>query len=69
MQGSITRAWLDVMGVLFVDDTYLYIMDVCHRSHQALWKDMQDFTTTWGHLLTATGGALKPAKCFYYLDD
>ncbi len=57
------------MGVLFVDDTDLYIMDVCHRSRQALWQDVQDSTTTWGHLLTAIGGALKPVKCFYYLAD
>ncbi len=30
---------------------------------------MQDSTTTWGHLLTATGGSLKSAKCLYYLSD
>ncbi len=42
-------------------------MDACHKSHQALWQDMQDSATTWGHLLTANGGALKLVKCFYYL--
>ncbi len=57
------------MGVMFVDDMDLHIMDACHKRFQALWQDMQDSTTTWGHLLTATGGALKPAKCFYYLVD
>jgi hypothetical protein len=28
---------------------------------------LQDAVTNWGRLLIATGGALKPAKCFYHL--
>ena len=57
------------MGVLFVDDTDLYIMDECIKSEYDLWHETQDATTSWGKLLLATGGALKPEKCFYYLVD
>jgi hypothetical protein len=28
---------------------------------------LQESITNWGKLLLATGGALKPSKCFYYL--
>ena len=68
-QAPITRAWLDVMGVLFVDDTDLYIMDECIKSGYDLWYKTQEATTAWGKLLIATGGALKPEKCFYYVVD
>ncbi len=28
---------------------------------------LQGSVTNWGRLLTATGGLLKPSKCFYHL--
>ena len=28
---------------------------------------LQESIISWGHLLFATGGALKPAKCFYHI--
>jgi len=66
VQSPITRVWLDIMGVLYVDDTDLLIMDVCLKSPYDLWQQSQDATTSWGKLLLATGGVLKPPKCFYY---
>jgi len=69
MESPITRVWLDVIGVLYVDDTDLYIMDRCIRSEYDLWQETQGATTSWGKLLLATGGALKPEKCFYYMVD
>ena len=30
-------------------------------------EDLQDAVINWGKLLIAMGGALKPAKCLYYL--
>ena len=57
------------MGVLFVDDTDLYIMDAFIQSDYNLWYETQSATMSWGELLLATGGALKPEKCFYYLVD
>ena len=41
MESPITRVWLDVMGVLYVDDTDLYIMDECIRSEYDLWQETQ----------------------------
>ena len=69
MESPVTRAQLDVAGVLYVDDTDLYIMDECLKSPVDLWQETQSATTSWGKLLLATGGALKPAKCFYYMVD
>ena len=37
MESTNTIVWLDVMGVLYVDDTNLYIMDKCIRSEYTLW--------------------------------
>ena len=57
-------------AVLFVDDTDLLHMDMTRtemleETHEAL----QSSVTSWGTKLLATGGALKPPKCFYYLID
>ena len=69
MTSPITRVFLDIAGVLFVDDTDLYIMDACLKSPYDLWHETQSASTSWGKLLLATGGALKPVKCFYYMID
>jgi len=57
------------MGVLYVDDTDLYIMDECIRSEYDLWQETQGAITSWGKLLLAMDGTLKPKKCFYYMVD
>ena len=57
------------MGVLYVDDTNIYIMYECIRSEYDLWQETHGAITSWGKLLLATGGALKPEKCFYYIID
>jgi len=62
LESPITKVWLNVMGVLYVDDTDLYIMDECIRSEYNLWQETQGAITSWGKLLLATGGALKPEK-------
>ncbi len=57
-----------IVGGLFVDDT-----DLAHVDMQAVetildahsW--LQESVINWGCLLIATGGALKPGKCSYYL--
>ena len=69
LASPITRTHLDTMGVLYVDDTDLYIMRECLRTPRELWLESQGALTAWGHLLIATGGMLKPDKCFYYLVD
>jgi hypothetical protein len=57
------------MGALFVDDTDLFtwqdgVMDITE-----LWQHTQLDLKTWSSLLNATGGALKPEKCFWYTLD
>eukprot|EP00804_Cyclotella_cryptica_P017312 CCRYP_020334-RA/>CCRYP_020334-RA protein AED:0.43 eAED:0.54 QI:0/0/0/1/0/0/3/0/169 len=55
-------------GILYVDDTGMVHLNMkrieeIHETHQA----MQSSLDSWSQLLIATGGALKPEKCFYYL--
>ena len=69
VMSPITKDWLDIMGVLYVDDTDLYIMNECVKSSVDIRDDSQGALTAWGKLLIATGGMLKPEKCFYYFVD
>ena len=58
----------ELSAILFVDDT-----DVIHfnmeKNETALeaHANLQESVESWGNLLMASGGALKPVKCFYYL--
>ena len=38
---SITQAWLDIMVVLYVNDTDLYILGTCIQSQYNLWAETQ----------------------------
>ena len=67
MRSPISRANIEIVRVLYVDDTDLYIMEEGLRSSRDLWCETQSASTSWGKLLLATGGALKPEKCFYYM--
>ena len=55
-------------AILYVDDS-----DVIHlrmdatESVEEVHLQLQDSVLSWGNLLIATGGSLKPAKCFYHL--
>ena len=66
----ITRREGTLSAILFVDDTdILHLnmtrLEILEETHEAL----QSSVTSWGEKLIATGGALKPSKCFYYLVD
>jgi hypothetical protein len=57
-------------AIIFVDDTNLLHINLnniesIEKTHEAL----QQSVTSWGKKLIATGGSLKPSKCFYYLVD
>ena len=57
-------------AILFVDDTDLLHINMdtdetIEETHEAL----QQSVASWGTKLIATGGSLKPSKCFYYLVD
>jgi len=56
---------MTLAGFDFVDD-----MDLCISSQSTatdMATMMQKLVTQWEGLLTATGGALVPEKCFWYL--
>jgi hypothetical protein len=57
------------MGALFVDDTdpYTWLDDTLDPGE--VWSQAQLELEHWSRLLNATGGALKPEKCFWYLLD
>ena len=55
--------------VVCADDTDLFIMDECMKSSVDVCYESQYALTSCGRLLVATGGTLKPNKCFYYIID
>jgi hypothetical protein len=57
------------MGALFVDDTNMYTWQENFLDPGELWVQMQIGIKQWSCLLNATGGALKPEKCWWYLLD
>jgi len=68
LMGAISQQLCTVASFAFIDDTDLCIM---HPSNQAepVVDTMQKAVTHWEGLLQATGGALVPEKCFWYLID
>ena len=63
----ITQYRHDAAGILYVDDTDLIHLNLeeeesVEEAHEALQRSIN----SWSDLLIASGGALKPEKCFYY---
>ena len=57
-----------MVGTLFVDDTDLEHLDMTKRKTvMEVHEDFQGSLLNWGKLLLATGGALKPAKCYHLI--
>jgi hypothetical protein len=69
IQDPITAELIHTMGALFVDDTDLYTWKQHIMDPGQLWCQTQIELEQWSCLLNATGGALKPEKCFWYLLD
>jgi hypothetical protein len=65
----ISDALIHSMGALFVDDTDMYTWRRHILDPGDLWEQTQIEIEQWSHLLNATGGALKPEKCWWYLLD
>ena len=64
----ISKVKKDLAAILFVDDNDLIHLDM--SKEETCWEAfnaMQDSVESWGKLLIATGGTLKPIKCFSYL--
>lgn len=64
----ITATSSTISAILFVDDTEVihFRMDVDESALEA-HRHLQDSILSWGNLLIATGGSLKPSTCFYHL--
>ena len=64
----ISQTQSNLAAVLFVDNTDVIHLDMTGKEYalEALYG-LQQSVTSWGRLLIATGGELKPAKCFYHL--
>jgi len=58
----------NLVGFAFVDDTDLCVHGP-HITAQNVTSTMQNSVNQWQGLLQATGGALVPTKCFWYLID
>jgi hypothetical protein len=68
LQCPITNKTIHLAGTLFVDDTNLEHLDLNKtESISKFHKALQDSILSWGRLILATGGALKPAKLFYHM--
>ncbi len=65
----ITLEMIHNMGALFVDSTDLYTWRDGLIDPGELWSQTQVELQQWSCLSKATGGALKPEKCFWYLLD
>ena len=69
VRDPITAKIVHSMGTLFVDNTDLYTWREDILDPGELWYQAQIELEHWSCLLNATGGALKPEKCFWYLID
>ncbi len=59
---------LHLTGLLFVNDTDLKHLNTTKtKTAMEALTTLQDTVINWGLLLIASGGALKPAKCFCHL--
>ncbi len=67
---SMSHARQSLSAILYVNDKDLLHLNM-ERS-KTVWevhRSLQQFIDSWGKLLIATGGSLKPDKCFFHLLD
>jgi hypothetical protein len=64
----ITKLKSHIAGIIYVDDTDLvhFRIDKDQGKDESFYY-LQEAITNWGKLLLASGGALKPIKCFFHL--
>jgi hypothetical protein len=64
----ITKFHHKLAGILYVDDTDIKHLNMeAEESEEEAHAVLQNSVNSWSELLMATGGALKPEKCFYNL--
>jgi len=66
IQGAISLQQQRITSFAFVDDTDLCVTHPSNNVEQVA-RHMQQAVTNWEGLLRATGRALVPDKCFWYL--
>ncbi len=54
-------------AVLFVDDSDLFHLAELSETDDNFFERVQEARFDWGGLVQATGGLLKPSKCFWYM--
>jgi len=64
--GAILGHSRKLAGFAFIDDTNLIVMDI-EQNGVAVTRKMQAAVAEWEALLSSTGGALVPEKCFWYM--
>ena len=64
----ITKLKSHLAGIIYMDDTDLvhFHLDEDQGKEESFYF-LQEAITNWGKLLLASGGALKPTKCFCHL--
>ena len=55
-----------LMGFLFVDDTDLVVIGEDTESEEDVHRKLQHAVNFWNGTLRASGGALRPEKCYWY---
>ena len=69
LYNPVTDDRIHSMGAMFVDNLDLFTWKEDITDPYELMLQAQKEITQWSLLLNATGGALKPEKCFWYLLD
>jgi hypothetical protein len=65
-----SQVWSSLSAILYVNDTDLLHLNMdMNESIQEVHIALQQAIESWGWLLIATGGSLKPEKCFFHLLD
>lgn len=67
IKSPISRLVSTIMGLLYVDDTDLFVLNPDIITIDCLWNRTQVGLTSWGKLLHSTGGGAKPDKSWGYL--
>ena len=60
----LSQETIHTMGAVFVDNTDLYTGGKASAKSTKVWRQTQTNVNQGKNLLQATGGALKPEKCF-----
>jgi hypothetical protein len=58
---------IEFMGEIYVDNTDLLTILADEYDKNKVLQRAQVNLTKWAHLLNATGGALNPSKCYWYM--